>query len=131
MATLNEMVNSSLDTVFAALADPTRRQILEGLTKGEAPVGRVAKPFRVSAPAISRHLRVLEKAGLIRRKRRGRLHEITIRAEPLREAKDWLETYRRHWEANLDRLAEFLESAAPPLSAGNPAPTQTPKSKEP
>jgi DNA-binding transcriptional ArsR family regulator len=102
--------SASLDSVFSALADPTRRRILEGLMDGCAHVGRVAKPFKVSAPAISRHLRVLEKAGLVRRTRRGRIHEMELAAEPLRRASDWLETYRRHWEGSLEALARYLES---------------------
>jgi DNA-binding transcriptional ArsR family regulator len=125
------MVNrsDSLDIVFSALADPTRRRILEGLTDGQAHVGRVAKPFRVSAPAISRHLRVLERAGLIRRTKRGRLHEIELRAAPLQNARDWLETYRRHWESRLDALAKYLES---PESAEDPAVAAlSPKPKKP
>lgn len=106
------MVNQStgLDTVFSALADPTRRRILERLTRGSAPVGEVARRFKVSAPAISRHLRVLERTGLIRRSIRGRHHEIRLNAAPLRRATDWLETYRKHWESRLDSLASFLES---------------------
>lgn len=112
----------SLDSVFAALADPTRRRILQGLMGGHAHVGRVAQPFRVSAPAISRHLRVLERAGLIRRTKRGRLHHIELSAEPLRRAKDWLETYRQHWESSLDALARYLES-------GEPSPATKPKPK--
>jgi DNA-binding transcriptional ArsR family regulator len=109
------MVNlsSTLDLVFSALADPTRRRILQGLMRGGAPVGDVAQPFKVSAPAISRHLRVLERTGLIRRTVRGRRHEIELNAEPLRRATDWLETYRKHWESSLDSLANFLESAEP------------------
>ena len=102
--------SSSLDSVFSALADPTRRRILEGLMDGHAHVGRLARPFRVSAPAISRHLRVLERAGLICRTKRGRLHHIELSAEPLRRAKDWIETYRQHWESSLDSLARYLES---------------------
>jgi len=115
-----------LDTVFAALADPTRRRILLGLMDGHSHVGRVAEPFRVSAPAISRHLRVLERAGLIRRTKRGRNHEIQLRAEPLRHAKDWLETYRRHWESSLDALAQYLESTEPPLSSEHQPKNKTP-----
>jgi DNA-binding transcriptional ArsR family regulator len=103
--------STSLDTVFAALADPTRRRILQGLRRGSAPVGSVAQPFRVSAPAVSRHLRVLERTGLVRRTRRGRIHEIELNAAPLRRAADWLETYRRHWESSLDALARYLEPA--------------------
>jgi DNA-binding transcriptional ArsR family regulator len=103
----------SLDAVFSALADPTRRRILEGLMDGCAPVGRLAQPFKVSAPAVSRHLRVLERAGLVHRTLRGRIHEMELAAGPLREAADWLDTYRRHWEESLDSLARFLESDEP------------------
>ena len=111
----NAMVKRSisLDTVFAALADPTRRRILRGLMRGCAPVGEIASPFRVSAPAVSRHLRVLERAGLIRRNRRGRIHEIELAAAPMRAARDWLEAYRRHWEDSLEALARYLETPAP------------------
>ena len=115
----------SLDTVFAALADPTRRRILHGLMGGQAHVGRLAQPFRISAPAISRHLRVLEHAGLVRRRKRGRNHEIELNAEPLRRAKDWIETYRRHWESSLDALAQYLES--PDLSIFTKSATKTKK----
>ena len=110
------MVNrsASLDTVFAALADPTRRRILGGLMAGQVHVGRLARPFRISAPAISRHLRVLERAGLIRRTKSGRNHGIELRAEPQRRAKDWIETYRHFWAANLDSLARYLESTDSP-----------------
>jgi DNA-binding transcriptional ArsR family regulator len=112
---LNAMVKRSisLDSIFAALADPTRRRILEGLMDGCAHVGQLSRPFTVSAPAISRHLRVLERAGLVRRTRRGRIHEMELAAEPLRRASDWLDTYRRHWEASLDALARYLESGEP------------------
>jgi DNA-binding transcriptional ArsR family regulator len=102
--------SASLDTIFAALADPTRRRILQGLKQGSAPVARVARPFAVSAPAVSRHLRVLERAGLVRRRRMGRVHEIELAAKPLQAATDWLETYRSFWEGNLDALARFLET---------------------
>jgi DNA-binding transcriptional ArsR family regulator len=114
-AIFNEMVNNSamLDTVFAALADPTRRRILQGLRSGGAPVAKVAQPFRMSAPAVSRHLRVLESAGLVRRVKRGRIHEITLAAEPLHTAANWLETYRMHWDSSLDALARYLESTEP------------------
>ncbi|HEY2342084.1 MAG TPA: metalloregulator ArsR/SmtB family transcription factor [Chthoniobacteraceae bacterium] len=107
------MVNHSaaLDSVFSALADPTRRRILVELQGGSASVGRLAKPFKVSAPAISRHLRLLERTGLIRRRRRGRIHEIELNPQPLRVASDWLATYRRFWEDNLEALARYLESS--------------------
>lgn len=103
----------SLDSIFAALADPTRRRILEGLMDGCLPVGRLARPFKVSGPAVSRHLRVLERAGLVRRRRRGRIHEMELAVEALRKASDWIETYRCHWEASLDALANYLESGKP------------------
>ena len=122
---INAMVKrpATLDSVFAALADPTRRRILEGLMGGCAPVGRVAAPFKVSAPAVSRHLRVLERAGLVRRTRRGRVHEMELAAGPLRKAADWLDTYRRHWEASLDSLACYLEAGeAKKLSRIKPKP---------
>ena len=121
----------SLDSTFAALADPTRRRILQGLMGGHAHVGRVAKPFRMSAPAISRHLRVLERAGLIRRTKRGRLHHIELSAGPLRRAKDWLEIYRRHWESSLDALAHFLESGEPQPSTKTKTKAKKPKTKKP
>lgn len=117
----------SLDTVFAALADPTRRRILRGLMRGCAPVGEIASPFRVSAPAVSRHLRVLERAGLIRRNRRGRIHEIELAAAPMRAALDWLEAYRRHWEDSLDALARYLET---PAKFSTSKPQTKPKTKK-
>ncbi len=127
------MVNNSraLDHVFSALADPVRRRILQGLTRGRAPVSQIASPFRISAPAISRHLRVLERTGLIRRRRRGRIHEIELVARPLRAAVDWLEIYRRFWESSLDALAAFLESEAslPPPSAAKKTPPSAVKDK--
>ena len=125
MRIVNKMVNNSafLDSVFSALSDPTRRGILRGLMPASTPVGKLAQPFRLSAPAISRHLRVLEGAGLIRRTKRGRIHEIELNADPLQKAANWLELYRRHWESSLDALALYLESpttpAAPPLSSKN------------
>jgi DNA-binding transcriptional ArsR family regulator len=128
------MVNNPalLDTVFSALADPTRRSILRGLMGGSAPVGRIAEPFCVSAPAVSRHLRVLEGAGLIRRTKRGRIHEIELKAEPLRKAADWLDIYRRHWESSLDALARYLESPAPPPAPVVPlAPKQSKNKHKP
>lgn len=98
---------------------------------GQTHVGRLARPFRISAPAISRHLRVLERAGLIRRKKQGRLHEIELSAEPLRRAKDWLETYRQHWESSLDALARYLESPEPPTSELPKAKAKSHTSKRP
>lgn len=86
---------------------------------GCAPVGRLAKPFKVSAPAVSRHLRVLETAGLVRRTRRGRMHDMELSAEPLRQAAAWIDTYRRHWEASLESLARYLEEGESKVSNPN------------
>ena len=99
----------SLSITFAALADPTRRAILTRLAKGEATVGELGEPFEISAPAISKHLRALEGAGLIEREVDARWRICRLRAEPMHDAHDWLEAYRRHWEDSLDRLVEFVE----------------------
>ena len=98
-----------LSTTFAALADPTRRAILARLAQGEATVSDLSSPFSISAPAISRHLRVLADAGLIEREIDSRWRICHLRADALHGAHDWLETYRRHWEDNLDRLVAFVE----------------------
>ncbi|EKZ97741.1 MAG: transcriptional regulator [Burkholderiaceae bacterium] len=100
-----------LSSVFAALADPTRRAILARLAEGEAPVSELARPFDMSAPAISKHLRVLADAGLIEREVNARWRICHLRPGALRDAHGWLETYRRHWEDNLDRLVAFVEQA--------------------
>jgi DNA-binding transcriptional ArsR family regulator len=98
-----------LSLTFAALADPTRRAILARLAQGEAAVSELAQPFAMSAPAISRHLRVLADAGLIERQVRARWRICRLRAEELRSAHFWLAQYEAHWEQNLDRLVDFLE----------------------
>ncbi|MFI6052324.1 ArsR/SmtB family transcription factor [Streptomyces violascens] len=97
-----------LSVVFAALADPTRRAILARLAEGEATVGELAEPFEMSLPAVSRHLKVLEKAGLITRGRSAQWRPCRIEAAPLADATDWLERYRRFWEGSFDALAEHL-----------------------
>jgi DNA-binding transcriptional ArsR family regulator len=97
-----------LDRVFGALADPTRRAILTRLTQGEASVAELAAPFTVSQPAISRHLKVLEQAGLITRTQRATARLSHLRAEPLREATVWLASYREYWDESFDRLDELL-----------------------
>src|SRR5262245_45706090 len=99
-----------LNAVFAALADPTRRAILSRLTEGDANVAELAAPFRVSQPAISGHLRVLERAGLISRHRRATARLSHLEAEPLREATRWLAQYRQYWEERYDRLDTLLAS---------------------
>jgi DNA-binding transcriptional ArsR family regulator len=98
-----------LSLTFAALADPTRRAIVARLAQGEATVTELAKPFPVSLPAISRHLKVLERAGLIARKREAQSRPRSLRADRLREATQWMETCRAVWDARLDRLDEHLK----------------------
>src|ERR671926_357232 len=97
-----------LDRTFAALADPTRRAILARLARGQATVSELAEPFPMSQPAVSKHLKVLERAGLIVRGRRAQWRPAELRAEPLREAADWLEGYRRLWDERLDPLDAYL-----------------------
>ena len=99
-----------LDTTFAALSDPTRRAIVERLADGEASVTELAAPFAMSLPAVSKHLKVLEKAGLISRGRRAQWRPCRLEPEPLKEASDWLQEYRRLWEERLDRLDEYLQT---------------------
>jgi len=103
--------SATLNRTFAALADPTRRRILAHLSRGHRCVTDLARPHAMSLPAISKHLRVLEKAGLLRRRRYGRIHEIQLEAKPLKQAAQWVEEYRKFWEGSLDRLAEYLEKA--------------------
>lgn len=108
---LNSYIESTperLDATFAALADPTRRAILAQLAEGEKTVNELAEPFDMSQPAISKHLKVLEKAGLISRIRDAQKRPCRIEAKPLEEAKDWLENYRKFWEANYGRLDVLL-----------------------
>src|SRR5437763_6631137 len=110
----NQMVKYSsnpLDRTFAALADPTRRRILAHLARGDKCVTHLARSHAMSLPAVSKHLRVLEKAGLLRRRRYGRVHEMQLEARPLKHAAQWVEEYRKFWEGSLDRLAEYLEKA--------------------
>jgi DNA-binding transcriptional ArsR family regulator len=99
-----------LSTTFAALADPTRREILARLAGGEATVNELAAPFPITVQAISKHLKVLERAGLIDRGRDGQLRPSRLRSDPLKEATDWLERYREFWEGSLDRLSEHLRA---------------------
>ncbi|RCJ32625.1 transcriptional regulator [Nostoc punctiforme NIES-2108] len=103
------MSNEQLSLTFAALADPTRRAILAHLSKGEASVSELAKPFKMSLPAISKHLKVLERAGLIVRGREAQWRPCQIQAQPLKEAADWIEQYRQLWEQRLDQLDDYLQ----------------------
>lgn len=104
------MTPDRLSTTFAALADPTRRAILARLIAGEASVTELAKPFRMSLPAVSKHLKVLERAGLIARGRDAQWRPCRLEAGPLKDVADWLETYRRFWEQSLDRLEDYLRA---------------------
>jgi DNA-binding transcriptional ArsR family regulator len=103
------MAADRLDATFAALADPTRRAILARLMLGEASVNELAEPFAMSQPAISKHLKVLQRAGLISRGRDAQRRPCRIEARPLAEASDWLEGYRQLWEANFQRLDALLD----------------------
>ena len=110
------MDHDQLSSTFAALADPTRRAILERLAGGDLTVGELAEPFAMTLPAISKHLSVLERAGLIAKDRDGQRRHCRITATPLRSATSWLEGYRRHWEANLDHLDASLTRIQGPAS---------------
>lgn len=106
------MVNSrsqQLDETFFALSDPTRREIIARLAGGDTSVAELSQPFPISAPAISKHLRVLERAGLLQQQRDGRARRCQLIAEPLKEAAEWVAKYRLFWEGQLDQLAEYLE----------------------
>jgi DNA-binding transcriptional ArsR family regulator len=102
------MSTDPLSTTFAALSDPTRRAILARLTTGEASVTELAEPFDMSMPAISKHLKVLERAGLIARGRNAQWRPCSLAAGPLKEVADWVEHYRRFWEQSFDRLDTYL-----------------------
>jgi DNA-binding transcriptional ArsR family regulator len=104
--------SQTLNRTFAALADPTRRRILAHLARGNHRITHLARPHAMSLPAVSKHLRVLEKAGLLRRRRYGRVHEMQLDAKPLKKAAQWVEEYRKFWEGSLDRLAAYLEKTA-------------------
>jgi DNA-binding transcriptional ArsR family regulator len=105
--------SQQLDRTFGALADRTRRAIIGRLTRGDATVGELARPFRVSRPAISQHLRVLERAGLVRRTRDGRSSRCRLDAAGMRDAAEWVERYRAFWTGRLDALARYIERPRP------------------
>ena len=116
----------SLSTTLAALADPTRRAILARLASGTATVKELSEPFEMSGPAISKHLRVLERAGLIARSREAQWRPCRLEAAPLKEVAEWTEHYRRFWEASFDRLDEYLQT----LQAGSKRPpARTPSAR--
>ena len=103
-----------LDGVFQALADPTRRAVLQRLSRGTAPVSLLAEPFDMALPSFLQHLKVLEGCGLVRSRKSGRVRTFQIAPEPLRTAENWMSGQRALWERRLDQLDRFLESAAPP-----------------
>ena len=103
-----------LDAVFSALSDPTRRGILALLARAECCVTELAKPFSMSLPAVSKHLRVLEKAGLVRRERDGRVHRVNLNAKPMREASEWITHYSKFWDGQFDALSHYLEKQSTP-----------------
>lgn len=103
------MPADTLSVTFAALADPTRRAILARLTSGETSVSELAKPFQMTMPAVTKHLKVLERAGLISRTREAQWRPCSLRAAPLQEAAGWIDNYRQHWEQRLDRLEAYLQ----------------------
>jgi len=121
--------SSRLDATFFALADPTRRAILSRLARGEASVGELAEPFAMSQPAISKHLKVLERAGLISRGRQAQRRPRRLDPKPLAEVTQWLEDYRRHWEASFRELDHVLEELKA-LEAGS-KPKQSKSAKPP
>jgi DNA-binding transcriptional ArsR family regulator len=102
----------ALDKIFAALSDPTRRAILTRLAQGDASVSELAAPFAMSLPAISKHLRVLEQAGLVERTKDGRVHRLRLVAQPLREAAAWIARYQQFWERQLAALADYLHDTS-------------------
>jgi DNA-binding transcriptional ArsR family regulator len=114
---------TQLDATFAALADPTRRAILARLTRGEATVQELAEPFAMSLPAVSKHLKALERAGLIVKGRDAQRRPCRLNAEPLREVAEFAERYRRHWEESFDRLDAYLKV----ISAGKSTSRKRPR----
>jgi DNA-binding transcriptional ArsR family regulator len=126
------MATDRLSTTFAALADPTRRAILASLATGEKSVTELAAPIRMSLPGVSKHLKVLERAGLISRGREAQWRPCRLEAEPIREVSDWAEEYRRQWEQRFDRLEDYLaqlQAGGEPRAGGKRArPTRANKS---
>jgi DNA-binding transcriptional ArsR family regulator len=112
------MQTDRLSATFAALSDPTRRAILARLASGETSVSKLAEPFAMSLPAVSKHLKVLERAGLITRGRDAQMRPCKLEVRALKEADDWLEEYRRLWEQRLDRLDEYLQTLQADDAAG-------------
>ena len=119
------MQSTQLDAIFTALADPTRRAILARLVEGEASVNELTAPFAISQPAISKHLKILERAGLVSRSADGTRRPVRMEAAPMKEAVDWLENYRRFWDASFTRLDALLEILQTPIN-----PPEAPKKRK-
>jgi DNA-binding transcriptional ArsR family regulator len=123
---------AELGTTFAALSDVTRRGILARLVQGESSVSELAAPYKMSLPAVSKHLRVLEDAGLVTRHKDGRVHRCRLVAEPMKDAAEWIERYRQFWEHQFDALADYLEEESRKEEASQwqaPSPAPKPRSK--
>jgi DNA-binding transcriptional ArsR family regulator len=118
------METDPLSVIFAALADPTRRAILARLAQGEASVTELAEPFDMTLPAISKHLKVLEKAGLIERGREAQWRPCRLQAEPLKQASEWIGQYRQHWEEKFDRLDQYLQMLKSQMNHGEEPPSE-------
>jgi len=116
------MASDPLSTTFAALADPTRRAILKRLSTGERSVTELAAPFRMTFPAVTKHLKVLERAGLVRRSRRAQWRPCRLEAAPLKEAAEWVTQYRRFWEQRLDWLEDYLREVQAEEEQGHDEP---------
>ena len=109
---VHRMVNNRserVDAIFVALADPTRRGMIARLSAGPATIGELGRPFPITKPAVTKHVKILERAGLIRRKRSGRAHYCTLQAKPMKQARDWIEWHSRFWKVSLDALADYVE----------------------
>jgi len=113
--------SEQLDATFIALADPTRRAILARLMEGDASVNELAAPFAISQPAISKHLKILERAGLVSRSASGTRRPVKIEAAPMKQAVDWLEKYRKFWEASFGRLDALLATLQTPINIDRPS----------
>jgi DNA-binding transcriptional ArsR family regulator len=123
-------MDDQLSSTFAALADPTRRAILARLALGETSVTELARPFEMSMPAVSKHLKVLERAGLIARGREAQWRPCRLDAGPLKDAASWIEEYRRFWDQSLDRLEDYLRKMKAAATKGSRAKRSKTKSKE-
>lgn len=108
---VHRMVNytdGQMDAVFTALADSTRRGMVAQLSSGSATIGELGRPYPITKPAVTKHVKILERAGLIQRQKNGRIHRCTLNKEPMKQAEEWIERHRKFWETSLDSLADYL-----------------------